>query len=58
METVNPDIVVASEQVQEPDNQNNQKTLRYVRLNHSKNQIIGDKNKGAMTRRRIASTLR
>lgn len=26
---------------------------RYVRLNHSENQIIDDKNRGAMTRRRI-----
>lgn len=36
-------------------NQNNQKTLRYVKFNHLENQIIGDKNKGVMTRRRIAS---
>lgn len=32
----------------------NQKTPRYVRLNHYENQIIGDKNKGVMTRRRLA----
>lgn len=52
VETFNLDV---AEEVWELDNQNNQKTRRYVRLNHSKNQIIGDKNKGIMTRRRLAS---
>lgn len=32
-----------------------QKTPRYVRINHSEDQIIGDKNKGVMTRRRLAN---
>ena len=32
-----------------------QKTPRYVRLNHFEDQIIGDKNKGVMTRRRLAN---
>lgn len=30
-----------------------QKTPRYVRLNHSEDQIIGDKSKGVMRRRRL-----
>jgi len=30
------------------------KVPRYVTLNHSEDQIIGDKNKGVQTRRRIA----
>ncbi|GLJ26667.1 hypothetical protein SUGI_0518960 [Cryptomeria japonica] len=55
VEIVKPDVVAAGAEVQEPDNLNNQKTPSYVRLNHSKNQIIGDKNKGVMTRRRLAT---
>lgn len=48
--TINLDVVAVGDDVQEYDNQ---KTLRYVRLNHSENHIIGDKNKGVMTRRRL-----
>lgn len=33
----------------------NQNKPRYVRLNHSKNQIIGNKNHGVMTRGRLAN---
>lgn len=43
---------VTKEQHKEPKYQ---KTPRYVRLNHFENQIIGDKNKGVMTRRRLAN---
>lgn len=32
-----------------------QKTPRYLRLNHFEDQIIGDKNKGVMTRRRLGN---
>ncbi|GLJ21382.1 hypothetical protein SUGI_0393600 [Cryptomeria japonica] len=50
-------VVAAGEDVQDPEseNRNNQKTPRYGRLNHSENQIIGDKNKGVMTKRRLAT---
>jgi hypothetical protein len=34
--------------------QENPKTLRYVRLNHSEDKIIGDKKKGVQSRGRIA----
>lgn len=37
VETVSLDVVVVGEEVQEPKNQNNQKTPRYARLNHSEN---------------------
>lgn len=55
VETVDQDILDVGEGIQEPKNQSNLKNLRYVKLNHSKNQIIGDKNKGVMTRRRLAA---
>lgn len=55
VETVNPDVATISGEVQELENQSNQKTLRYVRLNHFENQIIGDKNKDVMTRRRLVA---
>lgn len=45
------------ERVQEPKILENPKTPRYVRLNHLENQIIGDKNKGVMTRRRLVEEI-
>lgn len=48
-------FVFFSGEVQEPESQNNKQISRYVKLNHFENQIIGDKNKGVMTRRRLAA---
>jgi len=41
------------EQAQEIEAQAIPKTPRYVRMNHPKDQIIGDKNRGVQTRRRV-----
>jgi len=43
-----------NEPVQEIEVQVSPKIPRYVKMNHSKDQIIGDKSKGVQTKRRIA----
>jgi len=43
-----------NEPIQEIEVQESPKIPSYIRLNHSKDQIIGDKRKGVQTRRKIA----